>query len=315
MRGAVGIDRDVDLKRLGVVDRGLHAEAERIGGFQRIHDVQVVRPGLGEILPRMAGGVGADGALLPVRRGAVLVVPFQRLRIVGALVAEQGTERIQPALVADHPVPDPVPDLVTAMAEQGAIGLVHPVTHLLAMRVVRLVEIDGDHPVAVPGQHLGLAGDRIEHVERQPRGRIVDPVRQRDAETDQRVEQPVLRHLEPAPQRERAVVAQFRNDVVVAAGGAEGLVAIGIDQPVAGIPCGVDAQPPAPGRIGGAERGDGVVLHRQRRQRLLERQVAECGAAPLAGAVLEIEQAAALLAVEEFHDVSGSRAPVRSETS
>ena len=54
-----------------------HADAEGVRDLQRVHDVQVVRPGFSEDLPRMAGGIGADGAVLPIRGRVLVVVPLQ----------------------------------------------------------------------------------------------------------------------------------------------------------------------------------------------------------------------------------------------
>ncbi len=67
---------EVDVRRQGfILDQArFHADPEGSGHFQRIDDVQVVRPGLGPVLPRMGAGILADVAFLPVGRRAFLVV-------------------------------------------------------------------------------------------------------------------------------------------------------------------------------------------------------------------------------------------------
>ena len=70
-------------------------QAARGGGLERVDHVQIVRPRLGPVLPRMRARVGADEPLLPVGRGAVLVVRAERLGVVGALVAEQRPELVE----------------------------------------------------------------------------------------------------------------------------------------------------------------------------------------------------------------------------
>jgi len=54
--------------------------------------MKIVRPGFGEILPRMRAGIGGDEVLRPVRRRTVGIVSLQRRRIVLALVSKQPPE-------------------------------------------------------------------------------------------------------------------------------------------------------------------------------------------------------------------------------
>ena len=65
-----------------LVDRRRDPEPERVRGFERVDDMQVMRPGFGEILPRVRGRVGRNEALRPIRRRAVLVVALQSFFIV-----------------------------------------------------------------------------------------------------------------------------------------------------------------------------------------------------------------------------------------
>ena len=56
----VGVEVDPGPVRALAVDGRGDAEAEGVGGLQRIDDVEVMRPGLGEVLPGMGGRVGRD---------------------------------------------------------------------------------------------------------------------------------------------------------------------------------------------------------------------------------------------------------------
>ena len=51
---------EIKASRMGAlsVDRGFDSKAEGARRLQRIDDMQVMRPGLGEVLPRMRSGVG-----------------------------------------------------------------------------------------------------------------------------------------------------------------------------------------------------------------------------------------------------------------
>jgi hypothetical protein len=56
-----------------------------------------------------------------------------------------------------------VPDLVTEMAQQGAVGLVHCDAELFEVDVIAFDQIQGDQAVVVAGQDsLVLAGEQVE---------------------------------------------------------------------------------------------------------------------------------------------------------
>ena len=114
-------------------------------------------------------------------------MPAQRCRVVLPLVAEGGAERFQPALVAHKPMPDPVADVIAEGARQGAVGLVHPVTSVLTIRVVRLADVDADEALVVADQHRRFTR-QFGQEEGQAAEGIVDPVAKGDAEAEQRVE-------------------------------------------------------------------------------------------------------------------------------
>ena len=226
----------------------------------------------------MAGGVGADGPLLPVRRRAALVMQLQRLGIIGAVVAEHGAAGVQTSAVAHQPVPHPVADLMAEMAEQGAVGLVHLRAHLLAIGIVGLADGDGDDTVIMPGQHLRSTWMLVEEVEHQSLDGVVHPVRQCDAEPYQRVEQPVLGGLQLAPELYRLSCGTIgrgdvRNGPVVPAGATEILSAASIHQPVAGVMLGVEAEPDLAVLHGGG--GKAIPIGFQRGQRGLGREIAQ----------------------------------------
>ena len=89
---------------------------------------------------------------------------IQRGLVVGVGVAEQLAEPLRVVLRrVDQPVVVIVPDLVAEMAEQRAVGLVHRDPQLLAVHVVALGEVQGDHAVVVAGEHLlVLTGQQVE---------------------------------------------------------------------------------------------------------------------------------------------------------
>ena len=200
--GVVGIevDRGRKVGALGHARADPHAERRR--GLQRVDHVEVVRPGFGQVLPRMRAGVGGDETLLPIRRRPVGVMALQRRAVVLALVAEQLPERLDVGRIAHQAVPVVVRDLVAEMAEQRAVGLAHLPPHALALGIVGLGEVDGDEAVVVAGHHrLGRRAVRRQlrqEVERQPVLRILQLGLQRQPELEQRVEQPVLGELDPA---------------------------------------------------------------------------------------------------------------------
>ena len=134
---------------------------------------------------------------------------LQRRAVIGLLVAEQRAERVQAAGIGHEAIPVIVPDLVAQVPEQGPIWLAQHAAASLALGVVRLGQADGDQAGIMAGHHLRRVGggaDQVAHeVEGQPLGRIFALGRHRQAELQERVEQPVLGRLELLPAREIAV--------------------------------------------------------------------------------------------------------------
>ena len=60
------------------VDSRRDPEPERVRRLERVDDMQVMRPGFGEILPWMRGRISRDEALRPVGRRALLVMALER---------------------------------------------------------------------------------------------------------------------------------------------------------------------------------------------------------------------------------------------
>jgi hypothetical protein len=70
-------------------------DTEGRGDFQGVDDMQIMRPGLGEILPRVGTGIEADEIVAP---GAVVragIMGPQRLGVIGPFVAEMVAEGAQ----------------------------------------------------------------------------------------------------------------------------------------------------------------------------------------------------------------------------
>ena len=122
-------------------------EAESRGGVDGVADVQVVGEGLGPVLGGMHRGVGGDVVLLPAGRRALRVVPVQRRLVVDVRIAEQLLEPLRVGRVSTSTIEVVVADLVPEVPEQGAVRLVHRHAQLLAVDVVALGEVEGDHAV------------------------------------------------------------------------------------------------------------------------------------------------------------------------
>jgi len=72
--------------------------------------------------------------------------------------------------------------------------------HLLPVGRLALGEVDGDHPVGMPGQQRWAAGIRVgEELEREPSLRIVGAARHRQAKLHQREQEAPLRPFETRP--------------------------------------------------------------------------------------------------------------------
>src|SRR5580704_18372159 len=70
------------------VKAGAHSKSERPSHFEGVHDVEVMRPRLGKILPRMSCSVAAYEPLLPIGRGAVGVMLLKGLTVILTFIAE-----------------------------------------------------------------------------------------------------------------------------------------------------------------------------------------------------------------------------------
>lgn len=83
----VGIEVDYGAE-VGLIVGGLNPHTERGSHFQRIDNVQIMRPCLGEIFPRVRRSVAADISIPPGVGSALRVVGPQRLLIILAFVAK-----------------------------------------------------------------------------------------------------------------------------------------------------------------------------------------------------------------------------------
>jgi hypothetical protein len=89
-------------------------------------------------------------------------VPVESGLVVGGLVAEQLAHPVA-VVVTDEQRLVVVPDLVPEVAEQGAVRLGHLDAHALAVRVVALGEVEGDHAVVVADDDVLVdAGEQVE---------------------------------------------------------------------------------------------------------------------------------------------------------
>ena len=96
----IRVEVELGEMRAFFVDRRRDPEPERARRFERVHDVEVMGPGFGEILPRMRGCVSRDKALRPIGGGALLVVALQRRFIVLRIVSERRAALLELAAVS-----------------------------------------------------------------------------------------------------------------------------------------------------------------------------------------------------------------------
>src|SRR3954447_12276332 len=96
------------------------------------------------IFPWMRGSICANVILPPALRRAVVVMALQRLRIILLLVAEERAKPRQIGRAAQQDVPVMVADLVTEVADQGAVRLVHLCAPGFPLGVVSFGDVQSD---------------------------------------------------------------------------------------------------------------------------------------------------------------------------
>ena len=114
----VGIVQVVDGKRLHGLFNVLAAKAEPECRVQAVNNMQVVRPAFGPVFPRVDRGIRTDVPICPVTRRSLLEIAFQRCAVVFSLIAEQGSEFLQPRRSVDEPIPIVVPNLMSKVSQQ-----------------------------------------------------------------------------------------------------------------------------------------------------------------------------------------------------
>jgi hypothetical protein len=139
-----------------------------------------------------------------------------------------------------------------------------------------------------------------EKVEREPRLRILRSADQRQIEPQQPVDESMLRPFQLLPTPEIFGNAEVGNGPVQPTSATEHLGAAGRQQPVAGSVHGVRAESARPLGIG--ERAPApAVLPFDGAQDGRLRHIAQIVSAALASGVLEVEQLAAVLTLEQLH--------------
>jgi hypothetical protein len=109
-------------------------------------------------------------------------------------------------------------DLVAEMTEQGAIGLAHRGAVAFADCVLRFLRVQHDHPFIVTGKRRRRATNRSQEFEGEAMARIFHPIRQRQLQMIDRVDQPVFGRLDPAPACQVSGIAEIGHDPVEPAG-------------------------------------------------------------------------------------------------
>ena len=128
--------------------------------------------------------------LVPVARRPFGIVPLQRRRVILPLVAEQLPEFCNARRILNQAVPVIVRDFVTEMSEQRAIRFVHFPPAALALGIIRLGQIDRNHPAVVAGYDRISCRRalRAEEIEGETLSRVIDPGLVREPQLEKRIE-------------------------------------------------------------------------------------------------------------------------------
>ena len=281
----------------------------------RVDHVEIVRPGLGPVFPRMGAGVGADEALLPVGGRGALVVRLERLGVVGALVAEDAPELLERRRARDQPIPVVVAALVAHVPEQRPIRLVERRPPLLALGIVGFGDVDGDDAVGVAGQHRRPAVRRSRRGTRRPaRRRDLRPGCGPAGRARASVKtQPALGDLEAIPRELDARLGEIGDHARQPARDAQRIRIVLEDGPVADRlhprSCGTDdSRPPTPAAAASATAARPPVRIERADQRQV-RQIGDQVIAAQADGVLEEKQLAAMVAMEDLHTMVSPEKP------
>ena len=133
-------------------------------------------------------------------------------------------------------------DLVPEVAEQTAIRFVHFRATLLALRGVRLGQGDCDHAIIVAGHDLWRLWQIGQKLEDEPMGGVFGPGLERQAPSQQTVEQAVLGEFELAPLVKVQRLGNVRDRMVVNASGAKAIFNLRRDQPITDVTVGIGAE-------------------------------------------------------------------------
>jgi hypothetical protein len=298
----VGVE--VEPRRMGAVpvDRRLDPEPERARRLERIDDMEIVGPGLGEILPRMRSCVSRDEAPRPIGGSALLVVALKRRLVVLRIVSERRAALFESAAVAHKDVPIMMADFVTKMTKQAAIRLGQFRPALFHRRAVGFGKRDRDHSVVMPGHHPGAGriGRIGEEFERQAVDRVLRAGLERQFPAKQAIEEAVLGEFDVPRGGKMQRLGDVGNRLVMPAGDAQPIPAPVGGQPVADVIVRIGAEA-AQGAL--ARQGRPAIAARgfERRHDFEFGDIGEPMAAAAAGPILKINDVVAGLAPEQFH--------------
>lgn len=122
---------------------------------------------------------------------------------------------------------------VSEMAEEGAVRLREAGAGSLSPRIIRFVDVDGDDSTSMPTGDGGMVGSRTRIEEGEAESAGLAPRRERQAQRDQTMNQPVLGHLKPSPEHHAARVVEVGDRLVQTAGETEEATVARAHHPVA----------------------------------------------------------------------------------
>src|ERR1700756_1421391 len=89
---SIGIEIDLRRQTLCSLDCGAHRDTKISSHLQGVDNMEIMGPGLGEILPCVHRGISRNILLLPIGWRSILVVALQRSLIVIPIVAKELAE-------------------------------------------------------------------------------------------------------------------------------------------------------------------------------------------------------------------------------
>ena len=180
--------------------------------FQRVHHVQVMRPGLGPVFPRVRTGVAAHETLFPIGHRAGFIVTLERIAVVFALVAEQRAVAVDPFGIGHQAVEIIVAAFMAEVTQQRAVAFMHLFARALALGRIGFGDVQGDQAIVVAGHHALVRHAVFQELEGQARFGLGFFRGRGQVQLRQREQQAALGRFKTRPQYSVFLSRQVRDD-------------------------------------------------------------------------------------------------------